>query len=158
VRLIRKNNLFGKSRMGFVADLAFGNKWQQWYISRAQPQEVEIKEGNFKAYDAILDGEKYEFKAEKLIAKYGNICIEYLSRGNPSGISSTEADYYVIMSIENDSVKEMWKVPTAEIKRLISEKAYHRDTAGGDGWANQMLLFKKGTFAPWLLPISSPNP
>ena len=139
--------------MGFQADLDFGNKWQEWYITRAQPTEVEVMKGNFKPYDAILDGVKHEFKAEKLIAKYGNICIEYRSRDKPSGISTTEAEYYVIMSVVDNDVNELWKVPTQTLRNMIDAKSYHRDTKGGDGWANQMLLFKKELFSPYRIEV-----
>ena len=139
--------------MPFHEDLAFGNKFQSWYIERAQPDEVIVKEGNFKPYDAILDGEKYEFKAEKLIAKYGNICIEYRSRDKPSGIITTEADYYIIMSVMGERVHELWKVPTSTLRNMIDAKSYHRDTKGGDGWANQMFLFKKELFSPYRVEV-----
>lgn len=139
--------------MGFQADLAFGNRWQSWFIEKVQPDEIEVREGNFKPYDAILDGEKLEFKAEKLIAKYGNICIEYRSRDRPSGIMTTEADYYVIMSIVGDEAAEVWKVPTEAIREMIAKKSYHRDTRGGDGWANQMFLFRKELFSPYRIDV-----
>jgi hypothetical protein len=142
-----------KNRMPWTDDLAFGNKWQGWYIERAQPTEVEVMKGNFKPYDAILDGVKHEFKAEKLIAKYGNICIEYRSRDKPSGISTTEAEYYVIMSVVDNDVNELWKVPTDALRNMIDAKAYHRDTKGGDGWANQMFLFKKELFSPYRIEV-----
>ena len=139
--------------MPWQDDLDFGNKWQSWYIERAQPREVEVMKGNFKPYDAVLDGVKHEFKAEKLIAKYGNICIEYRSRDKPSGIMTTEADYYVIMSIVADKVDELWKVPTQTLRNMIDAKVYHRDTKGGDNWANQMFLFKKELFSPYRVEV-----
>jgi hypothetical protein len=139
--------------MPFQDDLAFGNKWQSWYISQAAPTEVEVMKGNFKPYDAVLDGVKHEFKAEKLIEKYGNICIEYRSRDKPSGIMTTEAEYYVIMSIVDNGVKELWKVPTSTLRNMIEAHSYHKDTRGGDGWANQMFLFKKELFTPYRIEV-----
>jgi hypothetical protein len=153
VRSKRQKKLFRKSRMPWQDDLDFGNKWQSWYIEMVQPDEVTVMKGNFKEYDAVLDGEKVEFKAEKLIAKYGNICIEYRSRDKPSGIMTTEADYYIIMSIVDDSVQELWKVPTGTLRNMIDAKSYHRDTKGGDGWANQMFLFKKELFTPYKVEV-----
>ena len=106
-------------------------------------------QGNFKAYDAVLDDVKYEFKAEKLIKKYGNICIEYACSGKPSGITTTEADVYLIMSIVDDSIEECWKIPVQIIREKIASKMYHRDTRGGAGHAAQMYLFRKDVFSAW---------
>lgn len=43
----------------------------------------------------ILQNKKIEVKTDYLAHKTGNIAIEYESRGNPSGIATTEADYYI---------------------------------------------------------------
>lgn len=42
----------------------------------------------------IFANKKIEVKTDYLAQKTGNIAIEYQSRGKPSGISTTEADYY----------------------------------------------------------------
>jgi hypothetical protein len=42
----------------------------------------------------ILQNKKIEVKYDKIASRTGNIAIEFESRGKPSGISITEADYY----------------------------------------------------------------
>jgi hypothetical protein len=105
--------------------------------------------GKFSAYDVDIDGVKLEFKAETLIEKYGNICIEYACSAKPSGISVTNADFYIILSIVDGAIKEYWKIPVSVLKEKIAVRAFHRDTRGGDGWKAQMYLFKKGVFDLW---------
>jgi len=129
--------------------LEFGDKWQTNWLEQHGCKDVTVMEGNFSFYDAIIEGERYEFKAERVIEKYGNICIEYACSGKPSGISVTKADYYVIMSIVDGVMKEWWKVPVSVIKEKIERREYHRDCKGGNGWNAQMYLFRKDIFSDY---------
>lgn len=137
--------------MSFVKDIAFGNKWQaQWVRHHSDTAaSVTTTSGKFSAYDVLIDGVKLEFKAETLIEKYGNICIEHACSAKPSGINVTEADFYVILSIVDGAIKEYWKIPVSVLKEKIAGKEYHRDTRGGNGWKAQMYLFKKDVFEAW---------
>jgi len=135
--------------MSFRLALEFGDKWQSTWLQQHGCDNATVMEGNFSFYDAIIEGERYEFKAERLIEKYGNICIEYACTGKPSGISVTAADYYVVMSIVDNKINEWWKIPVSVIKEKIEAREYHRDTKGGNGHAAQMYLFRKDVFAAW---------
>jgi len=42
----------------------------------------------------IFQNKKIEVKYDKIASRTGNIAIEYESRGKPSGITITEAEYY----------------------------------------------------------------
>ena len=66
----------------------------------------------------IFTNKKIEVKTDYLAQKTGNIAIEYQSRGKPSGISITEADYYayflplanfsnIILILEIDELKRL---------------------------------------------------
>lgn len=66
----------------------------------------------------IFNEKKIEVKRDKWISKTGNIAIEYESRGKPSGISITKADYWcfifsgdmedkIILLIEIEKLKEL---------------------------------------------------
>jgi hypothetical protein len=136
----------------FRSDLAFGDKYQEQFISSMTPQPsyLEVKKGNFKEYDFVADGVKYECKADRLAHKTGNLCIEYYSRGQPSGISTSEADFWIYMLVAPDgSVSETYKIPAQVLKDEIARKSYTRDVAGGDNWTNKMLLFPKSVFAAY---------
>ena len=43
---------------------------------------------------AVLEGATIEVKSDSWMARTGNIAIEFESRGKPSGLAVTEADYW----------------------------------------------------------------
>ncbi len=47
-----------------------------------------------KALGHILENKKIEVKRDLMAIRTGNLFIEYESRGKPSGISTSEAEYY----------------------------------------------------------------
>jgi hypothetical protein len=80
--------------------------------------DLEIgKEGETLVHK-ILSEKKLEVKRDSWTGRTGNLAIEYESRGNPSGIATTEADYWVfvlsreyedkvIIIIETDRLKDV---------------------------------------------------
>jgi hypothetical protein len=136
----------------FHSDLAFGDKYQEQYIASMTPQPsyLEVKKGNFKPYDFVADNVKYECKADRMAHKTGNLCIEYQSRGKPSGISTSEADYWIYMLVAPDgAVSDTFKIPGDILKEEIEKKSYTRDVSGGDNWTNKMYLFPKNVFCQY---------
>jgi len=136
----------------FKSDLAFGDKYQEQYIASMNPQPsfLEVKKGYFKPYDFIADGVKYECKADRMAHTTGNLCIEYFSRGSPSGIATSEADFWIYMLVAPDgNVSDTFKIPGDALKEEIANKSYTRDVAGGDNWTNKMYLFAKSVFAAY---------
>lgn len=133
----------------FHSDLAFGDKYQEKFIASMTPQPsyLEVKKGYFKPYDFIADNVKYECKADRMAHKTGNLCIEYYSRGKPSGISTSEADFWIYMLVAPDGeVSDTFKIPASVLKEEIEKKSYWRETAGGDNYTNKMYLFAKNVF------------
>jgi len=136
----------------FHSDLAFGDKYQEQYISSMTPQPsyLEVKKGYFKPYDFIADNVKYECKADRMAHTTGNLCIEYFSRGSPSGISTSEADFWIYMLVSpTGEVSDTFKIPSDVLKEQIAKKAYWREVAGGDNYMNKMYLFPKNIFADY---------
>ena len=66
-----------KYSSSFTHDLAFGEKAEDW------------------VNDIFKNGKKVEVKYDRIAHKTCNIFIEYQSRGKASGISTTDADYWV---------------------------------------------------------------
>lgn len=77
----------------------------------------------------ILNKKKIEVKTDFKALKTGNVFVEYECRGRPSGLCTTEADYYcffisdtTFIMIETEKLKEVarfyWNTP--------------RNTKGGD--------------------------
>ena len=84
-------------------------------LKKFQPYEVEaaqrieklnnvkvINFNNDNKYDFVTsDNLKYEVKTEPASLKTNNFFIEFLGYNKPSGISTTEADYYIISDTIN---------------------------------------------------------
>ncbi len=58
--------------------------------------KFDLKIGQLKEQEigAIFNNKKIEVKTDFMAHETGNIALEYESRGKPSGIAITEADYY----------------------------------------------------------------
>lgn len=76
----------------------------------------------------ILKYCKVEVKSDKVALKTGNVFVEYLDRGKPSGISISESDYYCFEIndtyhlIETNTLKERCRKYIGTVK----------DVKGGD--------------------------
>ena len=67
---------------------------------------------------AVLEGATIEVKADSFIARTKNVAIEFESRGKPSGIATTEADYWCII-FDGDEVKKSFiMVDTEKLKSI----------------------------------------
>jgi hypothetical protein len=120
--------------------LAFGNCYEE-ILKELIPHKTCIQSTKGE-YDLILDGVKYEVKADRFMFKTNNVLIEYESNSKSSGISITEADYYAIFEIDGTSY-ELYLIPVADIKQLILEKSYKCKISCGYNKLSQCYLFPK---------------
>ena len=105
----------------FEQDLQHGKKAEIEFaqILINQGKKVLMTEGLNKDFDIATYEEMtlidtFEVKEDLMYNKTGNIVIEYLSNGNPSGISTTKAKYWV------QGVGNKWYViDTNELKNYI---------------------------------------
>ena len=89
----------------------------------------------------MLTNKKIEVKSERgMWMKTGNICIEYESYGKPSGIITTEADYWFHnLCIEDDIFCTLiFDVP--KLKKLMDKLDFKKSVSGGDHKASRMWL------------------
>ena len=89
----------------------------------------------------MLTNKKIEVKSERgMWMKTGNICIEYESYGKPSGIITTEADYWFHnLCIEDDIFCTLiFDVP--KLKQLMYKLDFKKSVSGGDHKASRMWL------------------
>jgi hypothetical protein len=142
--------------MPFQNDLLLGKKFELLlldYIDRNEYQEVEFApnkrfvEWDVKIVNGMLEA-KYEVKADRLTAKTGNFCIEYECSGEPSGISTTQANYYAYFVLSGSS-HELYIIPVERIKELIGQGAYKK-MGGGDGYRSRFYLIPKTVFAEYI--------
>ena len=89
----------------------------------------------------MLDNKKIEVKCERDVwQKTGNISIEYESYGKPSGINSTEADYWFHnLCIGKDTFATI-VFETKSLKHIIDNLDYKKTVVGGDHMASKMYL------------------
>ena len=62
----------------------------------------------------LLSNRTIEVKADKIAKRTGNVFVEYESRGKPSGISKTEAEFYCF--VVEDLILF---IPTEKLKKLM---------------------------------------
>ena len=140
--------------MTFIDDLKFGNIYEKDCASRLK--DVQLMQGNFKPYDMIDgNGIKYEVKADRWTYKTNNICIEFECNNKPSGITSSEADFYMYYVVNTDNKHKPYeyilRIPCDYIRALIEDEEYHRIQKGGNGWRSKFYLFHKSLFEKYQL-------
>jgi hypothetical protein len=103
-------------------------------------------------YDILMtlgDGEpeyKFEVKEDFFCKKSGNVGVEFECRGKPSGIQTTESQFYVYKIHTKEGIVFVMHA-TGIIKKMIESKKYFAILSGGDTNSNTMLyLFKLDVF------------
>jgi len=91
-----------------------------------------------QALAAIFEGKKVEVKRDRKARLTGNIFVEYESRGKPSGISTSEADYWCFV------VEETFILLTAQRLKEIVEplKGTDKERRGGDNNTSVGVLLR----------------
>lgn len=90
----------------------------------------------------MLQNSKIEVKTERDMWKStGNIVIEFESRGKPSGIASTEADYWFHNLAVGDDIVMTLVFPTKTLRNYIA-KNNPRMVRGGDNNTSRLYLIK----------------
>ena len=89
----------------------------------------------------MLTGKKIEVKSERgMWMKTGNICIEYESYGKPSGIKTTEADYWFHNLCVGDNEFCTLVFDTNMLRTIVNELDSFKTVSGGDHNASRMFL------------------
>jgi len=135
--------------------LSQGKKYEQETLKYLDYDEVQVSEGKVKEWDILItknNQKQYiEVKSELLAGITGNICIEYECNNQPSGIRATIAEYYFCYVLYDNKPYEVYKIPVKILKQMITDRKYHRDCKGGDGFRARMYLFKKDLFSEYKL-------
>lgn len=108
----------------WIKTLEFGNKFELdalHYIPYVKYELSNTSEYDIKSITKKGKHNYYEVKSDRYIHKTNNICIEYMSNGIYSGISKTKANYYIIFSIKNSVIEEVYKIPVKFIKKYIEK-------------------------------------
>lgn len=90
----------------------------------------------------ILGNSKIEVKTEKdKWQTTGNIVIEYESRGKPSGIITTQSDYWLHNCAVGSDIVFSILLPVAGLRRYIAQNN-PRSVRGGDDMTSKLYLIK----------------
>lgn len=111
-----------KYSSSFTHDLSFGEKAEDW------------------ANDIFKGGKKVEVKYDRIAHKTGNVFIEYESRNKPSGIATTDADYWVY-KLEKTECAIVLPVPyLKERLREYFKKGRYMINGGDDNTSKGFLV------------------
>lgn len=98
--------------------------------------DLEIGQSKENELASILSNSRLEVKFDQKALKTGNIFVEYESRGKPSGISTSQAEWYcyafgdTMHLIKAEDLKE-------RCRKYLGGK---RDTRGGDSNTSKGIL------------------
>lgn len=81
----------------------------------------------------ILSNSTIEVKSDLQAHKTGNVYVEYESRGKPSGISTSQAEYWAFVISGRVVI-----LPTAQLKKIA--RLYFKPVAGGDNNTSKGVL------------------
>ena len=91
-----------------------------------------------------FENKKIEVKRDLRAKKTGNIFIEYESRGKPSGLATTQSDFYCFV-IEDLHIM----LPTSQLKDIArSYIGTGRDVLGGDNNTSKGILLRLKDLIP----------
>lgn len=105
--------------------------------------DLEIGQVYEQSLATILNSKKIEVKRDFKATKTGNVFVEYYSRSRPSGISTTQADYYCYFLGE----KRFVVLPTEELRDMCRPFLFtKRDVCGGDNNTSKGILLPLTAF------------
>jgi len=87
----------------------------------------------------LLSSKKIEVKRDFKASRTGKVFVEFFCRGKPSGISTTEAEFWAFIL----DGKTVILLPTEKVKSLVEEaKQSGKVVSGGDSNVSQGALIK----------------
>jgi hypothetical protein len=135
----------------FKKDLQTGHFYEKKCLEYLDYDSVKHMEGYFKEYDLIItkDGKetKIEVKSDKQGSRTGNLAIEYECNNKPSGITTTEADYWIYFIVHPDR-EEVFKIPIEDLRDLVKDC---RKVSGGDGMRSRLHLVQRRLVEKYLI-------
>ena len=98
--------------------------------------DLEVGQSKENELAALLQGNKLEVKYDQRALETGNIFVEYESRNKPSGIATSEAEWYCYAFGDNFHL-----IPARKLKTLCRKYiGTNRDTRGGDSNTSKGIL------------------
>lgn len=139
----------------FTNALQYGKLYEAKAKEYFEYDEYEHPEGKVSEYDIIFKKDnvemKVEVKADRQAWKHGNICIEIESNNTPSGLSITEAHYWLYFIVSQDGTNdEVYKIPVDHLKSIV-EAYKHNARMVGYNKLSKCCLIPKDVFKQYKL-------
>ena len=135
----------------FQNQLSQGRRYEKKCLEYLEYDSVKHMKGYFKEYDLIFtkDDEKIkiEVKSDRQASKTGNLAIEYECNKKGSGITTTEADYWIYFIVHPDR-DECYKIPIEDLRDLVKTCI---KVSGGDGMRSRLYLLNKSKIQNYLV-------
>lgn len=144
----------------FNESLSMGQKIEEIflavYVKKTHPNaRTMASEGKFSAYDIICDDIgcmgthqykkplTWEVKSDQKSYYTNNFAFEFENYGKPSGLATTESDFYAIFDKHS-----FYIIPTSELRAFLGElkrsrRQDYRVVYGGDYNKSKMVLIRK---------------
>ena len=122
---------YGKTyyQENFIPLLQLGQQYEQLAVNRIvahyKYDNPKITLNNDSRYDIKINKKTYEVKLDIKAKTTGNVFIEYICKNKLSGISITEAKYYLIV-IPYQPEETFLLIKTRKLKELIEKEAYFK--------------------------------
>jgi len=136
------------TREKFEKDLKQGNNGEKIIMMYLVCQGMKLIDLNDDyRYDIKMYSEKrneevlFEIKTDVYPKDTGNLAIEIRYKGNPSGISHTEADWFIYW-YRNVSFNNVWMIKVDDLKSLIKKNDF-KIVNGGDDNQSQIVLIPR---------------
>ena len=125
----------------FRADLEFGKKSEELLrhhlkLEGYDSASIDNHSGDVE-YKVMV-----EVKTDREWQRTGNVAVEYKYKGEPSGISTTDAHIYVYVL---DGVSAFWYVGVDELKTFLKNTVCKR-VKGGDNNMSDLILLTLSQF------------
>ena len=101
-------------------------------------------------YDICMYSDKneeevfFEVKTDVYPEDTGNMAIEIRYKGKPSGISKTEADWFIYL-YRDLKFNNLWMIKVDDLKNLIKQNKFKR-VNGGDSNKSELILIPRDKF------------
>ena len=102
------------------------------------------------AYDILMKNPKtnkevsFEVKTDTFHKDTGNLAIEIRQKGEPSGLSTSKADWFVYF-YTGLSFNNVWMIKIDELKMLIKKSSF-TIISGGDNKTSQLVLIPRDKY------------
>jgi hypothetical protein len=140
----------------FFKCLRQGKKYEDIFLSYITYDSYNFSPDGCKEYDikTTTNGIElyYEIKSDNISYNSGNMCIEYLYKGQPSGINATIADFWGYFVLKPNKEFDLYVIPTFELKQLLKDnKKYIRDIKGGDNRNSNLYLISLSLLEKYII-------